>query len=165
MRPPVQANVVAVAVVLARRAGWGTDDLVGRVRGLWIRARMATGAGRPVGGFDDRLVLADLEVHPALDADCARDRIDALPAYVSRELDGPPAGVVAAARAGRSGVAVLVVGSSTGKTRALWLSEARHYLGRVVCLTRRADYAVPIVRCRSFGDPAEAGVTGSTGPW
>ena len=43
-----------------------------------------------------------------------------LPAYVPREHDQVLAGVVRAAAGGRSGVAVLVGGSSTGKTRACW---------------------------------------------
>ncbi|MGW4231153.1 hypothetical protein ACWEF9_17960 [Streptomyces sp. NPDC004980] len=118
--PPSQADLVSLAVVLARLARWGEEDLAARVRGLWVRARMATGAGRPVGEFEDALVLADLEVHPALDADGARDRLGVLPAYVPREFDGQVGSVVEAAVAGRSGVVVLVGGSSTGKTRAMW---------------------------------------------
>ncbi|WP_331745769.1 hypothetical protein [Streptomyces virginiae] len=118
--PPGQADAVSVAVVLARRAAWDEEDVAGRVRGLWVQARMATGAGRMIGDFEDRLVLADLEVHPALDASAARERIGALPAYVPREFDGQLDAVVAAAAAGRSGIAVLVGTSSTGKTRALW---------------------------------------------
>ncbi|MFJ3934376.1 hypothetical protein, partial [Streptomyces sp. NPDC090029] len=118
-----QADVVAVASVLARRAVWDVPDLVGRVRELWVRARMARGAGRPVGDFrgDVRLVLdGGLGVHPALDADGARDRFGILPAYVPRDHDARLKTVVDAAKAGRSSIAVLVGGSSTGKTRALW---------------------------------------------
>jgi hypothetical protein len=65
-------------------------------------------------------VLAWLEVHPALDVDGARQRLGALPAYIPRAHDAQLEAVVAAAAAGRSGIAVLVGGSSTGKTRALW---------------------------------------------
>ncbi|WP_327250941.1 hypothetical protein [Streptomyces sp. NBC_01244] len=118
-----QADVVAVATVLARRAAWDTQDLAGRVRDLWVRAQMAQGAGRPVSDFrgDIRLILdAGLGVHPALDTDGARDRFGVLPSYVPREHDAHLRAVVDAAEAGRSGVAVLVGGSSTGKTRALW---------------------------------------------
>ncbi|WP_330342618.1 hypothetical protein [Streptomyces sp. NBC_00557] len=119
--PPRQADAVAVARVLARTAAWDEADLAGRVRTLWVRARLATGAGRPIGDFrgDDRLVLHDLEVHPALDTGGA-DRFGALPAYIPRAHDAQLAGVVAAAQMGSSGIAVLVGGSSTGKTRALW---------------------------------------------
>ncbi|MGW0401452.1 hypothetical protein ACWD0E_27035, partial [Streptomyces sp. NPDC003002] len=118
--PPGQADVVAVAVVLARYAAWDRQDLAARVRGLWVEARMAKGAGRPIEEFDDELVLADLEVHPALDSGATRDRLSVLPAYVPREFNGRLDTLVAAATAGQSGIAVLVGGSSTGKTRALW---------------------------------------------
>ena len=43
-----------------------------------------------------------------------------LPAYLRREHDGELGRVVRAAAEGRSGIAVLVGGSSTGKTRACW---------------------------------------------
>ena len=43
-----------------------------------------------------------------------------LPVYVPREHDAALAEVVTAAAAGASGIAVLVGGSSTGKTRACW---------------------------------------------
>ncbi|MFD9984045.1 hypothetical protein ACFWZJ_27100 [Streptomyces massasporeus] len=118
--PPSQADVTAVAAVLARQARWDAQDVVGRVRGLWVEARLATGAGRPVGEFDDRLVLSDLEVRPAFDAGGARERLGSLPVYVRREFDHLLRDVIAAAEAGQSGIAVLVGESSTGKTRALW---------------------------------------------
>lgn len=75
--------MVAVAPVPARRAVWDVPDLAGGVRELWMRARMARGVGRPVGGFrgDVRLVLdGGLGVHPALDIDGARDRFGIPPA-------------------------------------------------------------------------------------
>ncbi|MER5347842.1 hypothetical protein ABT030_47850 [Streptomyces mirabilis] len=118
-----QADVVAVATVLAVRAAWDAPDLAARVRELWVRARMAQGAGRPLSELrgDVRLVLDDgLGVHPALDTDGARDRFGILPAYIPRDHDARLKTVVDAAVAGRSGIAVLVGGSSTGKTRALW---------------------------------------------
>ncbi|MGW0583051.1 hypothetical protein ACWD25_45670, partial [Streptomyces sp. NPDC002920] len=118
--PPSQADTVSVAVVLARSAAWNTQDLAARVRSLWITARMATGAGRPISEFDDRLVLVDLEVHPALDAGADDDRLSALPAYVAREFDARLNAVIADAAAGQSSIALLVGGSSTGKTRAMW---------------------------------------------
>jgi hypothetical protein len=120
--PGNQADAVSIATVLARRAAWEEQDLARRVRDLWVQARMAQGVGRPIGHFSDdaSLVLADLEVHPALDAGGARDRFGILPAYVRREHDTRLDAMVARALAGRSGLAVLVGGSSTGKTRALW---------------------------------------------
>lgn len=81
-RPGQQADVVAVATVLARRAGWDAPHLAGQVRELWVGAGMAQGAGRPIGDLrgDVRLVLdGGLGVHPALDTDGARDRFGVLP--------------------------------------------------------------------------------------
>ncbi|AJT69663.2 hypothetical protein T261_8066 [Streptomyces lydicus] len=115
-----QADVRSVAAVLARHARWDAQGLVARVCDLWVVAKMAKGVGRPLGDFDDWLALSDLEVHPALDAVEARDRLGALPPYVPREFDAGLDAVVAAAAAGRSSITVLVGGSSTGKTRALW---------------------------------------------
>ncbi|WP_217212460.1 hypothetical protein [Streptomyces sp. AC550_RSS872] len=122
-RPGQQADVVAVATVLARRAAWDVPDAAGRVRDLWVQAGMAKGAGRLISELrgDVRLVLdGGLGVHPALDTGGARDRLGILPVYVPRDHDERLKGVVDAATAGRSGIAVLVGGSSTGKTRALW---------------------------------------------
>ncbi|WP_405775666.1 hypothetical protein [Streptomyces sp. NBC_01538] len=118
-----QADVVAVATVLARRAAWDVPDAAARVRDLWVQVGMAKGVGRPVSELrgDVRLVLAGgLGVHPALDSGGARDRFGILPAYVPRDHDARLKEVVDEAKAGRSGIAVLVGGSSTGKTRALW---------------------------------------------
>lgn len=122
-RPGQQADVVAVATVLARLAAWDVPDLAGRVRGLWVQAGMAKGVGRPVSELreDVRLVLYEsLGVHPALDSGGARDRFGILPAYVPRDHGARLKEVVDAAKAGRSGIAVLVGGSSMGKSRALW---------------------------------------------
>ncbi|MFB8385461.1 hypothetical protein, partial [Streptomyces rubiginosohelvolus] len=124
-----QAAVVAVATVLARRAFWDASDLTERVIKLWGRAQERRRAGRPVGDFrgDVRLVLdGGLGVHPVLAIDGALNRFGTLPAYVPRDHDARLMTVVEAAKAGRSGIAVLVGGSSTGKTRALW--EAVHAL-------------------------------------
>ncbi|MFD4667992.1 hypothetical protein, partial [Streptomyces halstedii] len=130
--PPKQADVVAITTVLARRAVREAPDLTERVCELWGRARRAQGVGRPVSDFegDERLLLdGGLGIHPALDTDGARDRPDVLPAYIRREHDARLGTVIDDARLGtvvdgtrkrRSGIAVLVGGSSTGKTRALW---------------------------------------------
>ncbi|MFF4554386.1 hypothetical protein [Streptomyces sp. NPDC001422] len=118
-----QADAVAVATVLARRAAWHAPDLAERVRALWVQARMAQGVGRPIDDFrsDAQLTLdRGLGIHPALDTDAASDRFGLLPAYIPRDHDAQLKAAVDAAVAGRSGVAVLVGGSSTGKTRSLW---------------------------------------------
>ncbi|MFI0424037.1 hypothetical protein [Spongiactinospora sp. 9N601] len=66
----------------------------------------------------------DLEVHRAIDT--GDGQLPALPVYVPRLHDEVLGKVVAAAAKGHSGTAVLVGGSSTGKTRACW--EALHLL-------------------------------------
>lgn len=72
------------------------------------------GVGKPISECDP----LDLEVHPAGER---RESPSGLPGYVPREHDVVLADVVEAARAeGRSGMAVLVGWSSTGKTRACW---------------------------------------------
>jgi hypothetical protein len=69
----------------------------------------------------------DLEVHPPVRAEDTTQRVDELPTYVQRGHDALLAEIVRAAIDGRSGMAVLVGGSSTGKTRACWeiLEELR----------------------------------------
>ncbi|MGC5400702.1 hypothetical protein ACPXCP_33770 [Streptomyces sp. DT20] len=119
--PPNRADVVAIATVLARRAVWNAPELTGRVCELWGRALSAQGVGRPISDFEgaDRLLLdGGLGIHPALDTDGTHE-FDVLPAYIRREHDAR-LGTVADAARGGSRIAVLVGGSSTGKTRALW---------------------------------------------
>jgi hypothetical protein len=74
-------------------------------------------AGRPLGEVSDPFAL---EVHRPVQPEDAPGGLPELPAYVPREHDRVLAQVVQAAAEGRSGVAVLVGGSSTGKTRACW---------------------------------------------
>ena len=92
---------------------------------LWFRSRS-----------DDRLVFEsrsasgrlltevtdpfDLEVHKAVQPDQPLPGLPELPPYVPREHDRDLADVVRAAAGGASRIAVLVGGSSTGKTRACW---------------------------------------------
>src|SRR5439155_15932645 len=59
-------------------------------------------------------------VHRPLRLDGQQQELPSLPAYVPREHDQALAGAVQVAADGRSGIAVLVGGSSTGKTRACW---------------------------------------------
>ncbi|MFC9249697.1 hypothetical protein ACFT7S_38335 [Streptomyces sp. NPDC057136] len=92
--------------------------------------RLATGlpgadscAGRGPGRQIREWEPHDLEVHPAgpgrsVDTDALAGR--ELPGYVPREHDRILGTVVQDAAAGRSGMVVLVGGSSTGKTRACW---------------------------------------------
>ena len=61
-----------------------------------------------------------LEVHRPVQPEGAVPELPDLPAYVPREHDTELGRVIRAAAAGRSGIAVLVGGSSTGKTRACW---------------------------------------------
>jgi uncharacterized protein YidB (DUF937 family) len=74
-------------------------------------------AGWPLGEVTDPFAL---EVHRPVQPEGAVPGLPELPVYVLREHDTELGQVVRAAAAGRSGVAVLVGGSSTGKTRACW---------------------------------------------
>ena len=80
-------------------------------------------AGWPLAEVRDPFVL---EVHRPVLPEDPQPGLPDLPPYVPRGHDQVLAGVVQAAVAGRSGIAVLVGGSSTGKTRACW--EALHLL-------------------------------------
>ena len=88
-------------------------------------ARRGTGGGsgrEPVRGWPLAEVRDPfaLEVHRPVQPDDPEPGLPALPVYVPRGHDAELAGVVRAAAEGRSGIAVLVGGSSTGKTRACW---------------------------------------------
>ena len=58
--------------------------------------------------------------HPGCDGPAIAPGLPVLPPYVPREHDQVLGQVMRAAVGGRSGIAVLVGGSSTGKTRACW---------------------------------------------
>ena len=73
--------------------------------------------GRPLGEVTDPFML---EVHRPVQPEDPDPGLPELPVYVPRGHDAELAGVVRAAAEGRSGIAVLVGGSSTGKTRACW---------------------------------------------
>jgi uncharacterized protein YidB (DUF937 family)/transcriptional regulator with XRE-family HTH domain len=73
--------------------------------------------GRLLAQVTDPFVL---EVHRPVQPDTPQPGLPALPAYVPREHDAELEQVVRAAAQGDSGIAVLVGGSSTGKTRACW---------------------------------------------
>jgi len=115
--PASQADVVAVATVLARAARWDPDDAGRRARDLWTLARMARPAGVPLEEATDPLAL---EVHRPVETDGPAAELPLLPPYIRREHDVRRAGLTARAAAGGSVMAVLVAGSSAGKTRACW---------------------------------------------
>jgi uncharacterized protein YidB (DUF937 family) len=89
----------------------------GERRGGDGRAPSGPPAGRLLAEVTDPF---DLEVHRAVQAGDAPAGLPVLPAYVPREHDRELAELVRAAAKGASGIAVLVGGSSTGKTRACW---------------------------------------------
>jgi hypothetical protein len=74
-------------------------------------------AGRPLDEVTDPFAL---EVHRPIQPEERQVTLPALPTYVPREHDSELGSVVRAAAEGSSGIAVLVGGSSTGKTRACW---------------------------------------------
>ena len=83
--------------------------------GQWARAGLV--AGRPLGEVRDPFAL---EVHRPVQPEDPEPGLPELPAYVPRGHDAELTRVVRAAAGGRSAIAVLVGGSSTGKTRACW---------------------------------------------
>ena len=95
--------------MLAQLAGEVRDARAGPVRGAM--------AGRPVEEVTDPFAV---EVHRPMQLEEPAFGMPVLPAYVPREHDVELARVVRAAIEGSSGIAVLVGGSSTGKTRACW---------------------------------------------
>ncbi|MEG3631947.1 hypothetical protein [Streptomyces poriticola] len=97
----------------ARRRADGTRAAVEAGQGRAVLERMRP--GMPLAEVVDPF---HLEVHRAIGSPVAG--LPVLPAYVPREHDDRLAEVVAQAAAGASQVAVLVGGSSTGKTRACW---------------------------------------------
>ncbi len=90
--------------------GWRADRALGTLPGP---AR----PGFPLAEVTDPFAL---EVHRPLEAEGPHRDLPVLPPYITREHDAKLARVIEAAKNGRSGVAVLIGGSSTGKTRACW---------------------------------------------
>ena len=82
-----------------------------------LRPGAGPAAGRLLAEVRDPFAL---EVHRPVLPEDPQPGLPELPAYVSREHDQLLARVVRAAAGGLSGIAVLVGGSSTGKTRACW---------------------------------------------
>ena len=96
--------------MLARLAGEVRDALARPDSGVTV-------AGRPLEEVTDPFAL---EVHRPVQPEDAPPGLPVLPPYVPREHDQVLGQVVRAAAEGRSGIAVLVGGSSVGKTRACW---------------------------------------------
>ena len=96
--------------MLARLAGEVRDALARPGSGVTV-------AGRPLAEVTDPFAL---EVHRPVQPEDAPPGLPVLPPYVPREHDQVLGQVVRAAAGGRSGIAVLVGGSSVGKTRACW---------------------------------------------
>jgi tetratricopeptide (TPR) repeat protein len=88
-----------------------------RYQAHWRAARASPPLGRPIRELSNPF---DLEVHPAIDAPSRRTSLPILPTYVTRTHDRHLETIVRQAAGGRSAVAMLVGGSSTGKTRACW---------------------------------------------
>ncbi|MEQ0560095.1 hypothetical protein ABJI51_13490 [Amycolatopsis sp. NEAU-NG30] len=114
--PPSQADVVAVVTVLARAAADDVATAAARARELWLAAWQAVPVGKPLEEVVDPFAL---EVHRPITLDDTPG-LPTLPRYVRRPHDDRLAEVVARALDGESAMAVLVAGSSAGKTRACW---------------------------------------------
>jgi uncharacterized protein YidB (DUF937 family) len=82
-----------------------------------ILALAGPSAGSLLSEVDDPFAL---EVHRPIQPDKPQPELPTLPTYVPREHDLELGRIVRSAAEGRSGIAVLVGGSSTGKTRACW---------------------------------------------
>ncbi|WP_378730596.1 hypothetical protein [Nocardia brasiliensis] len=100
-------------------AEWVTDHTPTARRGAETgRTVQMPPRGQDLDDVDDPFGVG-VDVHRSITVDPARER-DPLPPYVRRDHDDELGERIEAARRGRSGMAVLVAGSSTGKTRALW---------------------------------------------
>ena len=118
----VAAAVVGIAGIVATVPGgylaWAALPAAGREQGAPDPAGTALEpAGWPLAQVRDPFAL---EVHHPVEPDVPTPGLAVLPEYYPREHDAALAEVVTAAAAGTSGIAVMVGGSSTGKTRASW---------------------------------------------
>ena len=94
------------------------DRLAGEVRDVLVRPGDTSAvAGRPLDEVTDPFAL---EVHRPVQPEDQQPGMPELPAYARRDHDAELGSVVRAAAGGHSAIAVLVGGSSTGKTRACW---------------------------------------------
>lgn len=111
-----QHDTVSVGRILARMAGLDESDVGARVRDLWVGAKLNRPVGRPVREVTDPFAL---EIHESIEVGEGPVH-PRLPLYVRREHDEKLRELVSRAVAGQSVIAVLVGGSSTGKSRACW---------------------------------------------
>jgi len=98
-----------------------TEDLAVLLDGIAeVTMRQAAARALPGWPLDEVGDPFALEVHRPVQTDDPQPGLPELPAYVPREHDAELGSVVRAAADDSSGIAVLVGGSSTGKTRACW---------------------------------------------
>ncbi|MBV9383062.1 MAG: sel1 repeat family protein, partial [Streptosporangiaceae bacterium] len=119
--PASQADAVAVATVLARRARWDPDDAARRIRESWVQARLHPAEPLRTAAEWNPVRLG---IHPAIgvpghDSDNGQGDPGLTP-YLLREHDRQLRTRLAQARDGAASIAVLVGGSSTGKTRSMY---------------------------------------------
>ena len=116
-RNPAQIDVVArVLAGHARQTAPALQVWEQLVTADTARRPARPAPGQPITGLDPFA----LEVHRLVEADSGAEVLPALPPYARRAHDEALAAMVAAAAGGQSQLAVLVGGSSTGKTRACW---------------------------------------------
>ncbi|NKE59965.1 hypothetical protein FXN61_25460 [Lentzea sp. PSKA42] len=111
---------------------------------------------RPIAEWVDPL---QLEIHPAVDAGAAALKLPTLPTYIERAHDRHLERVVQRVQQGLSGIAVLIGGSSTGKTRSCW--EAVRSLQRPWRLCHPIDPDRP----EALGRALNAGIPPCTVIW
>jgi hypothetical protein len=98
-----------------------TEDLAVLLDGIAeVTMRQAAARALPGRPLDEVADPFALEVHRPVQPEDSQPGLPVLPAYVPRDHDAELGSVVRAAADGSSGIAVLVGGSSTGKTRACW---------------------------------------------
>ena len=112
-------NRAALVAEARRRAGFVSTSV------QRAQTPRTLAAGWPLTETTDPFAL---EVHRPVSPERPQPDLPALPPYIPREHDAALEQVVQAAAEGHSGIAVLVGGSSTGKTRACWeaLGLLRH---------------------------------------
>ncbi|WP_144312028.1 hypothetical protein [Actinopolyspora erythraea] len=109
-----------------------------------------TGLGRLIEEWDP----LSLEVHEAIDAGAIDAGLPSMPQYIMRPHDESLRSVVSRASQGTNSMAVLVGGSSTGKTRACW--EAVQLLPRPWKLWHPIDPGRPDAVVQALNDEIDS---------
>lgn len=149
---PTRQYAVAVAAVLARRAGRDAAQTAARLDALWVQAHAARRLPRheqlpqPLASCDP----FTFGIHRPVDVAGGAVRLPMLPPYVPRSHDARMAQVVAMAAAGASRCLLLVGAPGTGRARSCW--EAIRRLPNRWRVWQPAESAMP-------GDTA-AGLSG-----